>query len=511
MTFRLPLLGKILGWFFLNLLLLGLVAGAIFRSEFRLEALINGAGGERFQRVVDTLLGELRERPRDSWDATLQRFSTTYALQFLIVDDRGERLAGRPITLPDLVKVRLRPGRGPQRPDGRPSEGLRPPIPTRPNEFRGPGSENFRGRPPGGPPRLLIHTQNPSRYWIVFPTPQLEPGPRRLVAVADTLSAGGLLVDFRPWLWAGGAVLAISVLWWLPFVHRITRSLRQMTVATEQVADGRFDITVDTRRGDEIGRLGHAINTMAIRLERHLTGQKRFMGDVAHELCAPIARLQMALGILEQRADARQQPQLADLREELDQMSTLVNELLSFSKAGLKSRDLKLQRVPLVPLITRVLDREGVNPGEVEIRVDSRAAVLADPELLARALGNLIRNAVRYAGAAGPITLSTRHEGASLIISVADVGPGVAPEALARLGEPFYRPDAARTREQGGTGLGLAIVKTCVEACQGTLVLHNRQPQGFIAELQLADAGGSESDAPSVIRTPPMAGPPERS
>lgn len=114
--------------------------------------------------------------------------------------------------------------------------------------------------------------------------------------------------------------------------------------------------------------------------------------------------------------------------------------------------------------------------------------MLAEPELLARALGNLVRNSLRYAGTAGPITVSTVHENGLVILTVADEGPGVPPEALPRLGEPFFRPDAARTREQGGTGLGLAIVKTCLEACQGTLTLRNRSPRGFAAEVRLRPA-----------------------
>jgi two-component system sensor histidine kinase CpxA len=76
-------------------------------------------------------------------------------------------------------------------------------------------------------------------------------------------------------------------------------------------------------------------------------------------------------------------------------------------------------------------------------------------------------------------------EGGQVVIRVQDEGPGVPVEALPRLTEPFFRPDAARTREQGGTGLGLAIVRSCVEACRGTLVLRNRVPRGFEAEIRL--------------------------
>jgi len=113
--------------------------------------------------------------------------------------------------------------------------------------------------------------------------------------------------------------------------------------------------------------------------------------------------------------------------------------------------------------------------------------VLADAELLERALGNLVRNALRYAPA-GPITLAARDGEDCVFIAITDEGPGVSPDALARLGEPFYRPDAARTSEAGGTGLGLAIVKAGIVACRGTVVFRNCAPRGFAAEITLARA-----------------------
>ena len=82
--------------------------------------------------------------------------------------------------------------------------------------------------------------------------------------------------------------------------------------------------------------------------------------------------------------------------------------------------------------------------------------------------------------------IASQSEGATVVLSVSDEGPGVPPESLARLGEPFYRPEAARTRESGGVGLGLAIVKSCADACRARLVLRNREPSGFLAELHLA-------------------------
>jgi len=169
-------------------------------------------------------------------------------------------------------------------------------------------------------------------------------------------------------------------------------------------------------------------------------------------------------------------------------MAGLVNELLAFTKAGLSSRDARLETVALAPLVARVLDREAAG-ARIVASVPEGLSVSAEPDLLARALANLVRNALRHAAEAGPITLTAVPGAAgTVLVTVADEGPGVPPGDLAQLGEPFYRPEAARTRETGGAGLGLAIVKSAVDACRGKVRFGNRLPRGFVAEIALQAA-----------------------
>lgn len=502
MNLRLPLYARFLGWFLLNLLLLAAVFGALVRTEFRFDVLMSSLAGERVQQVANVIFGELRTRPRDQWNDTLARFEEAYGVQFALLDDRYERLAGSSFELPESLRERLRSGPGP-RPGDRPPPGglmpeeekggmgfgVRPPDRPPPD----PGRPFAGGRLEMGPPRTFFRSDDPPGYWAIVRAP-LGPFERgrmqlgRLVVRSRTVSAGGLFFDFRPWWLAGGAVLAVSALWWLPFVGSITRSVRQMTGATEQIAEGRFEVVVKDRRGDELGRLGSAINRMSGRLAGFVTGQKRFLGDIAHELCSPLARMEMALGVLDQRATESQREYLNDVREEVRHMSGLVNELLMFSKAGLKPKEIVLEPVPLAPLVWTVVERECPDGQGIRVQVPEELVVRAESERLTRALANLIRNALRYAGEAGPATIVAVAEGDRVIVSVADEGPGVPEADLARLGEPFFRPDLARGRETGGTGLGLAIVRGCVEACEGTLSLQNRQPRGFVARISLVAA-----------------------
>jgi two-component system sensor histidine kinase CpxA len=164
-----------------------------------------------------------------------------------------------------------------------------------------------------------------------------------------------------------------------------------------------------------------------------------------------------------------------------------VNELLAFTKSGMQPRHVELTPIALAALAGDVIAREGAGE-KVTLAIAPELRVLAESELLGRALGNLVRNAVRYAGTAGPITLSASAASGRVTIVIEDHGPGVPPADVDRLGEPFFRPELARTRESGGVGLGLAIVRNSIAACGGEVRFSNREPHGFRAELRLAAA-----------------------
>jgi len=111
--------------------------------------------------------------------------------------------------------------------------------------------------------------------------------------------------------------------------------------------------------------------------------------------------------------------------------------------------------------------------------------VKAAPELLTRAVANLIRNAAKYAGNADPVYISAEKQKDKIALIVRDAGPGVPETMLDQLFEPFFRPEASRNRDSGGVGLGLAIVKTCIETCQGTVCACNGEPNGFTVTVTL--------------------------
>jgi two-component system sensor histidine kinase CpxA len=501
-----------------NLLLLGLVGAVLFRSQFQTgpQSLLAGPVQDRIMAIANRFNVELTASPESAIDGVFAAFRLEYQADFYLINPDGEEMAGPAVALPDEVRERIRrppgdrppppptkkdgppPDSGPPR-DGPPRDG--PPRDGRPKDGPPPKGGPRKGPPPRGPaePSFFVITSNPTVYWAGARIPVTMSGfppgrPAILLIRSDTIFNSKLFLDLR--LWAGGAIaiLGVSVLCWLPFIRGLTRAIGQMDRVTAQIAVGRFDAQVAVDRRDELGDLGAQINRLAARLDSFVKNQKRFLGDIAHELCAPIARVQFALGILEQKTGEAQRPHVAALYDEVQEMSALVNELLSFSKASLNPDMVPLAVVDIAQAVDRAVAREAFQGATVETAIPAGLAATANETLLTRALSNVLRNAVRYAGAQGPIAISAERAADAIEIRVSDLGPGLPESEVEQVFAPFYRPDAARTREGGGAGLGLAIVRTCVEACGGAVTAHNRQPHGLEVVMRLKAAPTESPD-----------------
>jgi two-component system sensor histidine kinase CpxA len=473
---RFSLSTRILLLAFLNVALLALVFAAFARVEYRFELgsfLLAPARDRMF--AVSRLIGlDLPQTPRASWDQLLQRQGAAASAKLYLFREDGVQLAGAAVTLPPELRASF----------SREHEHGPPPFQDRP-----PGPH---GHHPHGPQRPIFfqRTGNPPAYWAGIPIPVWNDTPGRpehgvLVWQFSSLWANSFFFDYRPWAAVILAVVIVCVICWLPLIRNLTHAVTQLTAASERIAEGEFDVPVTVRRRDELGQLGQAIQSMAQKLAGYVHGQKRFLGDVAHELCSPIARIQVSLGILEQRATPAQREYVETLREEVGEMSALVSELLSFSKAQIGGHT-ALTRVSVAETVARVVEREASGAASIETNIDNNVAVMAQPDYLYRSIANLVRNAVRYAGDAGPIVIGAANGGGEVSITVCDQGPGLPEPELEEIFKPFYRPEFARQRETGGAGLGLAIVKTCVEACGGTVACRNRTPRGLEVEIRLA-------------------------
>lgn len=466
---RFSLFKKIILWFFLNLALVGAVFLLIFGLGIPRQLRFFG-GGMRLEPVARLIAIEVQNISRDERDAVLRKYSEVYKAEFTIFDnDDGTQLGGREIILPAEIVSDLR----------------RPPPPLPRNA---PDERNTHGIQPGPAPMFVMRSRNPTLFWLGVRMPLFEkdnPNLHRatLLIASESPTGNGLFFDSMPWFVVGGLMAAFSVLLWLPFVRGLTRNIGEMTRAAEQIAEEKFDVRVDEKRTDELGRLGKAINHLAGRLSGFVHGQKRFLGDISHELNSPLARMQFALSVLEDNIDESKREYVDDVREEVELMSKLVNELLAYSKAGIKKAEINLENVHLRPLVLTVVARE--DKAQIKIEIPEHLEVRAQPELLSRAVANIVRNAVRYAGDAGEIKITAKQTGSQIEIIVADRGAGVPESELEKLFDPFYRLETDRARKTGGTGLGLAIVKTCVESCGGKVFARNIE-SGFEVVIELA-------------------------
>lgn len=479
-----PLSLKISLWLLLNLLLLAAVAILFLVAQAGLswDSLVASKAGDRLHTLAAAIAGEVVAADPAERSSVLDRFGAEFGAEFMLVSPRGSMIgaAGR---VPEPVARRLQDGP----PRGRGAMGGRF---DGDDEQRAPNRTSAEVRR-GGRGRFLIRTAEPTEWWIGFRVPfpdfrgPLEPA--TLLIRAESAWAVLRLLDLGTWLLAAASVLGLSILFWLPLVRSISREVRILTLATEQIADGNFRIRVPSDRNDELGRLAESVNTMAGRLDSLVNGQKRFLADIAHELGSPVGRLQVATEILETKAPPDLREHVNDVREEVQQMSSLLGELLDFTKAGLRAKDATLAIVPLDRVVSTVLAREDP-AGRVQKHFIPSLRVAADEALLSRAIANLVRNALRYAADSQSIAICAKSEAGRVAIAVEDEGPGVPAAELERLGEPFYRPELARSRDTGGAGLGLAIVRSAIAACGGTVSFANRVPHGFRAEIRLAEA-----------------------
>ncbi|HZV64304.1 MAG TPA: ATP-binding protein [Telluria sp.] len=251
-----------------------------------------------------------------------------------------------------------------------------------------------------------------------------------------------------------------------------SRSHWQGLQALSRVADefgaGTLSARARMRPSASIYPLAERINHMAGRIEGLLDAQRNLLHSVSHELRTPIARLEFALELLRSAThDSALRNRITGMEGDLAELNTLVNELLGMSKLDSK-QGLQRATFDVRWMLQDCVDALEPPPARLELALAPDLGELSgDQRLLARAVGNLLRNAQKYAG--GQISLSARRRGAALDIVVEDDGPGIPEHERANVFEPFYRLDRSRDRATGGFGLGLSIAHKAVALHGGTL------------------------------------------
>lgn len=299
----------------------------------------------------------------------------------------------------------------------------------------------------------------------------------------------------------GWTVQVPSQTWWMlgifailcyGLARQLTSPLRKMQKTVERFGRGDFTARVNTRRADELGQLGRTVDQMAERIESLLKSQRRLLQDISHELRSPLARLNVAV---ELARGGDPDSALNRIQKEADRLNVLVGELIQVTRAEGDPAGLSLEPVRLDELVRVIIDDVHIEAQRHLIGLDldvCEAEMEGNPELLRRAVENIVRNAIRYSPDGSHIEITLKRAGSDYRLAVRDFGSGVPDDSLAQIFDPFYRVEKDRGRTSGGVGLGLAIARRAIELHHGLIRASNQRP-GLLVEIELP--------APAVPKT----------
>lgn len=268
------------------------------------------------------------------------------------------------------------------------------------------------------------------------------------------------------WLYSGVFFVLLGVLIAI-WIYPLWRDLRKLIKTTGDLhADGSLEIPKLSQRSPLLG-IANALEALSLNVKSLLQNQRELSGAVTHEFRTPLARLKFALA----DDNGLNAEQLKDVRQDIDELDQLIQEMLDFTKLDVHQPELHIEDIPLIALCEQRAEKFESSTQHA-ISVSGQSALLtADGHFIARAVDNLLSNAIRHAKS--QITISVQQTNTDILIHVDDDGLGIMDKHKAAVFSPFYRPDADRNRMQGGAGLGLAIVQRIQHWHQGQCSVEN--------------------------------------
>ncbi|CRM74522.1 ATP-binding protein [Pseudomonas sp. 35 E 8] len=264
------------------------------------------------------------------------------------------------------------------------------------------------------------------------------------------------------YLWAYGLLglsLAIVLYFW---VRPHWRDLEHIRLAAQRFGDNDLSSRILLPRRSTVRELAGHFNQMAERIESLIANQRELTNAVSHELRTPIARLSFELDQLKQQTDPRQRGELiADMYADLGELEDMVSELLTYASLERGATQVTRERIEAHSWLDSVIGSVALEAEAAGIQLSLRTCevdfIQIEPRFMARAVINLLRNAIRYAERR--VEVSLVKFGSGYEVRVCDDGPGVPEEGRSKIFQPFMRLDASRDRRTGGFGLGLALVQ----------------------------------------------------
>ena len=324
---------------------------------------------------------------------------------------------------------------------------------------RGPVEPPDESKPRPRPQTFWVRLPTGERdFWVAFPRGRIERDPS---------------TAFIEW---GITGLVIAILGTFFIVWRFNRPLGDLARAAVKLGQGADPPTITETGPSEIRALTRAFNQMKDDLRKNERDRSTFLAGVSHDLRTPLSRLRLEVEMLDGKVDDTAQHAMI---EDVGEMNAIIDQFIDFMRSEAAET---LAPVNLSELARSCAERAA--RGGVQVRCDLAEVplLMLRPLAMQRLTDNLLANAARHAG--GEIVVSTRREDGRVILSVLDRGPGIPPEMVERLKEPFTRRDEARSGSSGA-GLGLAIANRVAAIHGGTLDLVAREGGGLDARVSL--------------------------
>ncbi len=316
-------------------------------------------------------------------------------------------------------------------------------------------------------PALVARTADDGQYWFFY----IMPIPR---------VGSWFLRPEHLWELLAGILLCYAL------AFQLTRPVRQLQRAVERFGHGDFSARAGSKRHDELGDLARTFDRMADRIEALVSAERRLLLDISHELRSPLARLSVAVELARSGEDL--DSHLNRIQREADRLNSLVGGLLQVTRAEVDPAARHTEPVPVADLLAQLVEDAGIEARarhcSVALDAPEPVTVSGDPELLRRAVENVLRNAIAHAPEGTTVDVRLDASADPVRISIRDHGPGVPDAALPRLFDAFYRVETDRGRASGGTGLGLSIARRAVELHRGAISASNAHP-GLLVEITL--------------------------
>jgi len=291
---------------------------------------------------------------------------------------------------------------------------------------------------------------------------------------ARSLPAVPLPAFARPYAAMLGILAVLLVVAVLLGTRRSTRPLADLAAAAERLGRGEAGTPLPEQGPEEVRRAIAAFNRMQERLARFIADRTRLLAALGHDLRTPITSLRLRAELLDDE-EARTR-----ICATLDEMQRMVEATLAFARDEAMGEPVR--EVDLAALVEGVVEDLAELGGDARLVASEPVVARIRPAALKRALRNLVENALAYGRRA---RVSLVREGGEAIVTVDDDGPGIPPDKLEEVFEPFVRLETSRSSETGGVGLGLAIARGIARGHGGEVTLANRPEGGLRARLRL--------------------------